>query len=99
MRNKILRSIATLTVLFSLAATPVLAKTSIEEVESEPAPAMIDVMLIRPLGLVMLGVSSALFVPAAGITAITRPDQMDLAYDAFIRKPARFVFVDPIGSH
>ena len=99
MRNKIFRGLATLAVFASLIATPAFAKTSIEEVESAPAPAMVDVMLMRPLGMVMLGVSAALFVPAAGITAITRPDQMDLAYDAMIRKPARFVFVDPIGSH
>lgn len=85
--------------LLSAPGSPALAASSVGKIQSEPAPPMTDVLVMRPLGMVMLGVSTALFVPMAGITLLTRPQEVGTTYQHMVAKPARFVFKDPIGSH
>jgi hypothetical protein len=98
MKKTIFRFVSSL-LLLTLLATPAMAKTSIEAAEAEPAGPLTDIFVMRPLGLVMLGVGTALFIPAAGLTAITRPKEIRVPYNILVREPARFVFVDPIASH
>ena len=66
---------------------------------TEPIQPMVDAFLMRPLGLLMLGASCALFVPAAAITYAVRPADIGVTYDIMLRQPVRYVFVDPLGSH
>ena len=60
---------------FALLAVPVTASagSKIDKIDSAPAPLAVDVFFLRPMGLIALGVSAILYVPMAGITAITRP--------------------------
>ena len=99
-----LRRTRTLVAIFlavALLAMPTVgfAASDVEKINSEPAPAVIDAAFIRPLGLAFLGVSALLWVPVAGITAITRPQEIDKTVDAMLVKPAQFVFSDPLGTH
>ena len=71
----------------------------IDKLDHQPAPLVVDVFFLRPIGLIALGASAILYVPMAGITAITRPDQLDEVTDKMIGEPVRYVFEDPIGSH
>jgi hypothetical protein len=76
-----------------------LSKTT---VESEAASPMVDALLMRPLGLLGLGASAVLWVPAQTVTMAVRwNDREDWRkpYDALLRKPYEFVFVDPLGTH
>jgi len=84
-----------------LLAPPAFAAQSsvVNHVEAEAASPMVDVLIYRPFGLLGLAASSVLFVPAALITLVVEPTSIDKPVEAFLEKPAKFVFVDPIGSH
>jgi hypothetical protein len=69
------------------------------KVEAENASGPFDMLIMRPLGLVGLALSAAFWVPAEAITLITRPREWEKPIDLMLKKPARFVFQDPIGSH
>ena len=87
--------------LVALVAAPASAVTSqrVDQVDSEYAPPMMDVLVLRPVGLVGLALSSMLWVPAQLLTLAVNPSEWYLPMDHLLVKPARFVFVDPIGSH
>ena len=80
-------------------ATSAFAASNVEMIESEKASPMIDLFLMRPLGLVMLGVSAALWVPAQGATMIFSPQDYRLPIEYMLKKPADFVFRDRLGEH
>jgi len=82
-----------------LAPAASFAGTNIDSVGDAGSPPMVDAFLMRPLGLLMLGASCALFVPAAAITYAVRPADIGVTYDIMVRGPVRYVFVDPLGSH
>jgi hypothetical protein len=69
------------------------------DLEGVKAPPVFDLLIMRPLGLVGLGVSALLWVPAQAVTMATRPSEWEKPIDLMLKKPARFVFADPIGSH
>ncbi len=83
----------------ALLASPGFAATNIDNLDAGPASPVTDAIVLRPLGLAMLGVSAALWVPAAAVTALVRPSELDMTIEHMLVKPARFVFVDPLGSH
>jgi hypothetical protein len=85
----------------ALVAAPASAVTSskVDNVDSEFAPPMLDVLVLRPVGLVGLALSSVLWVPAELMTVCVNPTEWKLPVDYLLTKPARYVFVDPIGSH
>jgi len=58
-----------------------------------------DALILRPLGLVMVGVSAALWVGIAPIVAITRPANLDDSMEYLVMRPVRYTFVDPLGHH
>jgi hypothetical protein len=84
-------------VLFAPSAS--LAATNIDTVGDQGSPPMVDLFLMRPLGLMMLGASCMVFVPAAALTAMVRPADLHVTYEILVQEPVRFVFVDPLGSH
>jgi hypothetical protein len=85
----------------ALVAAPASAVTSerVDRVDAEFADPMLDVLVLRPVGLVGLMLSSMIWVPAEAMTLMVNPTQWKLPVDHLLTKPARFVFVDPIGSH
>ncbi len=60
---------------------------------------MVDLMLMRPLGLAALAVSAALWVPVQTFTMMVRPQDRQKPIDYMLKGPAKFVFVDPLGEH
>jgi hypothetical protein len=82
-----------------LAPAASLAGTNIDNVGDHGSPPMVDVFLMRPIGLMMLGLSCGLFLPAAAVTAAVRPSELHTTYEYMVLNPARFVFADPLGSH
>ncbi len=64
------------------------------------SPVMVDLLILRPIGLLTLGLSSIFFViPVAPITLMTRPSEIKHPLKTLILDPARYVWVDPLGSH
>jgi hypothetical protein len=85
--------------MLAVPATSAFAATGVDLIENEKAPPMVDLFLMRPLGLAMLGVSAVLWVPAQAATMVVRPADYRKPIDYLLVKPARFVFVDPLGEH
>jgi hypothetical protein len=87
--------------LVALVAAPAAAVTesNVDHAGSSHAPAMMDVLVLRPVGLVGLGLSAVLWVPAQLMTLAINPSEWKMPVDHLLAKPARYVFVDPIGTH
>ena len=59
-----------------------------------------DAMFLRPLGLVAIGVGSAVWaVGVAPWVAITRPTDLGESMTYLIKRPVRYTFADPLGHH
>ena len=85
--------------MLAVPATSAFAGSNVELVENEKAPPMVDLILMRPLGLAMLATSAALWVPAQTLTMMVRPQDWKKPIDYMLKRPAKFVFVDPLGGH
>jgi|GEM_PF-3428735 len=102
MRRPLRRLLTTLVVLglLILPSAGLASSTSYTSAnDSAPAPAMVDIFLMLPVGLLALVTGAALWVPAAAVTALTRPGELDIPTRHLLESPFRFVFVDAIGSH
>jgi hypothetical protein len=75
------------------------AMTRVDDFSNRGSPPMVDLMLMRPIGLAMVGLGCMLFVPAMALTGTARPTEWRTTYEWLVLKPVRFVFVDPLGSH
>ena len=70
------------------------------EANSATSPVMVDLLLLRPIGLASLLFSTVLFiVPVGPITLLTRPSEIGTPFRMMITDPARFVWVHRLGSH
>ena len=59
-----------------------------------------DALFLRPLGLAMIGVSTAVWiVGVAPFVAITRPTDLGESMEYLIMRPVRYTFADPLGHH
>lgn len=87
--------------LAALVASPAAAVTTqrVDKVDAEFAHPMMDVLVLRPVGLIGLAMSATLWVPAQLMTLAVNPTEWRLPVHHLLSKPAKFVFVDPIGSH
>ena len=71
--------------MLAVPATSAFAASDVELVENQKAPPMVDLFIMRPLGLVMLGVSATLWVPAQALTMIVRPEDYQKPIDEPLR--------------
>jgi len=62
-------------------------------------PVVLDALIMRPLGFVVMCGGFVAYVIGAPIMAITRPTDMGKPFKSLVALPARYVFVDPLGHH
>lgn len=101
MSNRIRRSVAVLTtalLLSAAAATPSMATSTFRDDAANASP-VLDVMLMRPAGFVSLVVGIGLMAVVTPLVLITRPTEINKPFEQLVVKPARFLWVDPIGGH
>ena len=67
--------------------------------ENATSHPVFDVLVLRPAGFVALATGAALFIPAAALTLMTRPQEIDKPFGYLIVAPARYVWVDELGKH
>ena len=60
---------------------------------------VVDLLMLRPLGMFALAGGATLFIPAALMTAMTRPQEISKPFGYLIVAPARYVWVDELGKH
>ncbi len=85
--------------MLAVPVTSAFAATRVEMIENEKASPMIDLIIMRPLGLVMLATCATLWVPAQTLTMMVRPQDWKKPIDYMLWRPTKFVFVDPLGGH
>jgi len=79
-------------------SAPALAESDGYDARSN-ASDMVDVLILRPLGLVALGAGTALFAVISPVMLIARPMELGKPFESLVVAPARYVWQDPIGSH
>jgi hypothetical protein len=92
-------ALATAALIISLAA-PAAAFTRDTGNVAESVPAVVDVLFLRPVGLVMTAAGVAVYIfPVAPITMLVRPLDIAKPLGPLVVAPGRFTFADPIGYH
>ena len=66
---------------------------------SDPVSPVVDVLLLRPVALVTLIGGSALFVVSLPLIVITRPQEIGGPFESLVATPARYIWMDPLGTH
>ena len=101
MSNRLRRILAVTaaTLLFSTVfSTSGMAQTRAQG-DAANAPATVDVLLLRPAGFVSLIVGTGLFLVLSPIVLITRPHEIGTPFKELIVRPAKYLWVDPLGGH
>lgn len=81
-------------------ATSAAAFTRDDGDQNNSVPMVIDILLLRPTGLVLTVMGALVYaIPVAPIMAVTRPTDIAKPIPTLIGRPARFTFSDPIGQH
>jgi hypothetical protein len=62
-------------------------------------PVLLDAMLLRPMGLLLVGVGAVGFATVAPIVGITRPTNIGKVFRSLLAVPVRYTFLDPLGEH
>jgi len=66
---------------------------------SDPVSPTVDVLVLRPIAFVTLVGGTALFIASVPFVAITRPHEIGKPFDALVAEPARYIWMDPLGTH
>jgi len=82
-----------------LAATHPASAGQLEDIDKQSVPPMVDLALLRPLGLAVTAVGAVAFLPAGAATALFAPDEVDKPFDFLVRRPFDYTFRDPLGTH
>jgi len=82
-------------------AAPAFATTTMGSVENEPnaVPVLFDAAILRPVGMMLTAVGAVGFCLVAPFLAITRPTDLGKPFRALVIAPARYTWVDPLGTH
>jgi putative copper export protein len=101
MSNRLRRILAVTTaaLLFSTVLSTSTMATTRTQTDAANAPAAVDVLLLRPAGFISLVVGFALFVVMSPIVLITRPHEIGTPFKELVVRPAKYLWVDPLGGH
>jgi hypothetical protein len=69
------------------------------QTDAANAPVAVDVLLLRPAGFISLIVGTGLFILASPIVLLTRPHEIGKPFKQLVVRPAKFLWVDPLGGH
>lgn len=101
MSNRIRRTLALLaaTLMFTTSFASTVSANDVSQGDAANASPVLDALVLRPAGLVSLVVGTGLFLVTLPITAITRPTDIDKPFKQLVVRPAKYVWVDPLGGH
>jgi len=76
-----------------------LTSTSSEASDRSSDP-VADLLFLRPLGLATTAFGTLFFIfPVLPLTLLTRPSEIDKPFMTFVVRPARYTWIDPLGTH
>ena len=101
MSNRLQRILAVTaaTLLFSTVFSTSAMAQKRAQTDAAHAPAAVDVLLLRPAGFISLVVGSGLFLLLSPIVLITRPHEIGVPFKELVVRPAKYLWVDPLGGH
>ena len=102
MSNRLRRIVAMVaaTLIFSMTiSSTAKAQSYVEQGDASNAPAVVDVLILRPAGFVSFAVGIVLFVVSSPIVLITRPHEIGTPFKQLVMRPAKYIWSDPIGGH
>ena len=101
MSNRLRRFLAAACAAILLQATfaSTAASQTLTQGDAANAPPVVDVMLLRPVGFVSLVLGTGIFLALSPIVLVTRPHEIGRPFNALVAKPAKYLWVDPIGGH
>jgi hypothetical protein len=82
-----------------LVGTAAPAGAAVEDIDQNQVHPIFDLIVLRPLGLGVTALGVAVFVPAALVTAVVRPSDIDKPFDYLVMQPFGYTFQDPLGTH
>lgn len=82
-------------------AAPAAAQSSLLNNADREAetPVVFDAVVLRPVGFLMMCAGLTYFAVTSPLMAITRPTDMGKSFRKLVVEPARYTWVDPIGTH
>ncbi len=101
MSNRLRRILAVMaaTLMFSTTITATAVAGDISQGDAANASPVVDVLLLRPAGFVSLVVGTGLFVALSPIVLVTRPHEIGRPFKQLVVRPAKYLWVDPLGGH
>ena len=93
-----LRSILAVSFAALMLSTSTMAETFAQG-DAANAPAVVDVILLRPVGFISLVVGTGIFLLISPIILVTRPHEIGKPFDDLVGRPARYLWRDPLGGH
>ena len=101
MAGRIRKSVAVFTALVVMlgVALPAGASSDKPEAGSDAVSPAIDLLLLRPLGLVTFLGGTAVFVVTSPLVLIMRPQDIGKPFKQLVAAPAKYVWADPLGVH
>lgn len=99
MAARIRRFVAVVSVLVLLVglAAPVAAESDYE-IRDQVSPT-VDALVLRPVTFVTLVTGSVFFVAMSPFMLLSRPQDIGKPFDALVVQPAKYIWVDPLGTH
>lgn len=98
-RTRRFLAVAAAALMLASAAVPSTALAAGSHAENANAGVVFDVIVMRPLGFVTLGLGTGLFVASLPILLVTRPQDIAKPADTLVARPARFLWKDSLGGH
>lgn len=101
MSNRLRRILAVTAamLMFQAAFVQTAAAQDVAQGDAANASPVVDVMLLRPAGFVSLVVGTGLFLVTAPIVLVTRPHEIEKPFSQLVLRPAKYIWVDPLGGH
>ena len=98
MSRRLRSGVAVVSALVMIAvAAPVAASDDYDQRSS--APIMVDVLILRPLGVAALATGIGIMAIVAPSVLLMRPQGIHKPFDLLVLQPARYIWVDPLGTH
>lgn len=101
MSNRLRRilAVAAATLMFTTTLASSATAGTVSQGDAANATPVVDVMLLRPAGFVSLVVGTGLFVAISPIVLVTRPHEIGKPFKSLVVRPAKYLWVDPLGGH
>jgi len=67
--------------------------------DTKAVPVLFDASTLRPLGILLTGVGAMGFCLISPFVLVTRPTDIGKVFSEMVIDPARYTWVEPLGSH